>query len=1070
MAREVFQLTDLDQSTAPRWLKPGSLTGSQNTRTTKKGSRRKRRGFARTAVSTYSFPITADDTDYSPSATMQELSPGGVMFRDADDNIWARDSAGTTAYFRGHHKRCGVSVRDLGFPVHKSIKPMSLAVGTQTWHFVLSTTQTGATPGSEPTYDCWYVTVEDADGNVVRGPTKYTDGNTGVSVMNYTAVYDPSTSAVYVFSVYRTTVIRCFSILTSTGAVGKTQGAYITTAGAKWNCIDAVYNSSRSEIHTVQSSWNEADATVVRVRHSTVNTGTTPVTEGVGVNEVASAMRIDGAFLCGGVSFLQGQPFTDNKLRYTYWIKSNPNIDNVLVQYVRVTASTLAVADTRIIFTTQSTKYLLEHAGVTSGFYSSSDDTSMIFAHLQRYEVANEEVSSPTSLANAFNMTTSRIKFDNTANTILATQEDTIAGWLASKPFQGADSKWYVLTGVDSGSDGNQRAFHVRRADIGTSRSNPDSCRIVAQVFWPDASFQAHRWRGQMQASLPMNINNSWGWAPGQAAITNGARLTLGRTGETPQAHQIYSVTVDFGAAFSRGVVLYDDMTLYPGGVPTVAGPRSPAHDLVPLIFPLQAPRLTAAGAGGALSACQVTARFRFRDPSGRIYRSAAYPTPSSLSFLASGTRTLAVRALQHIGLGEAEIELWASKPGEATIHLQSIIPNDPTVREISINVDPANWRNDTESLPEDADGYLVANPPPPCRSVEVFGERAIVSGTPTEGEFLYSQPIETGYGPEFNLVALSQIWSAPGAINEIRAVDVDTMALFREQRIACIRGLGPDGRGGAYSQIFELNTGKGVRASSTRGGIAFRTPLGAVFQDAQSGRLCVVNGQQAIELPPGVEESLQAVKLVAGGVIESEGTIWFLTSSGGVTGGLFVLDLRDPEDSRGSRFGNWHFWTSTAVSESVAVGVVEKDGGPLWLQANGSWRTYRTSGNTFQDVTAASANADVLMSMTTSQLAFDGKHGECCIKRIKLLGTHLGVSTARVTVTNDAGVSEQHSVATSSPIDYVVHPGHCLRVQEFTLIVEETASSTEGFSIEAIAVEFNPRGHNKVLPATKFI
>jgi hypothetical protein len=1067
MSRVVFTLSDLDQATAPRHLRQGSLTVSQNTRQTKNGTRRKRKGFARSTVSTFSFPISADDTDSSPSATMQELSPGGVMFRDANENIWARDSAGSTAYFRGEHRRCAVTQRATGFPEHKTIKPVSIAVGTQVWTIALSTTSTGATPGAEPTYNCWWVLVEDANGTVVRGPTQYSDG-TGNSVMNYSAVYHPGTSKVYIFSVYRNTTIQVFSIATSTGAVADAQAQFWGDGDTKWNCIDTIYDTTAAKVVAAYTSWKEDEAPgdVAVVRHGSLNTSTLAETNGT--ESESFNPGVTGAFLCSGVSFLQGQPFTDNKLRYVYWVKGDANQDDVLVIHVTINATTLAETGQTVIYTTQSTKYTLEHAGICSGYYDSGSDTSVVFADLQRFEVSNEETSTPASLANVFNSVVARLAFNNGTTTVTSSQSAWARGsWLASKPFQGTSSVWYVLTGADSGSDGFQRAFHVRRADVGFTRNAPDRGRVVAQIFWPDASFRNHRWRGQQGAALPQNINNSWGWAPTVAAVTGGCKIALGRSGETPQSHAIYACKIDFAAAFSRGAQVYDDAVVYPGGVPTIASPRFPTHDLVPLMFPFQAPRLTAAGSSSALGACQVTASFRFRDPTGRITRSTSYPTPSSLTFNSGGTRTLAVRNLLHIGHGTAEIELWSTVPGGTSLCLQFIVPNDPTTEETSIDVDPARFRDDTETLPISATGALAANPPPPCRLVTTFADRIVVSGTPVEGEFLYSQPFEAGLGPEFNIEALQQIWTGRGHINAMGPVDLNTLAFLRRDQVACVQGTGPDGSGGAYGQILELNTGKGVELSSSRGQCVFQTPMGLHFQDFESGRLCTVQpGLRVEEMPAGVEDTATGSLLVAGGLQSADMTVWFQLASGVPC----VIDLRRPEQTTASAWGNWHTWTSTALTASPSVGLVEKDGGPLFLQADGGWRTYKTSGQIFQDATAAGGEADILQVLTTGTMAPDGMHGEVYISDLQVLGTHVSASSARFTTSGDAG-AEAHDVTLSSPFNYSWRPGNLLRTQEFALTIAELAGSTgEGFELDSIGVEFEAQGRMKRLNTTRIV
>ena len=397
------------------------------------------------------------------------------------------------------------------------------------------------------------------------------------------------------------------------------------------------------------------------------------------------------------------------------------------------------------------------------------------------------------------------------------------------------------------------------------------------------------------------------------------------------------------------------------------------------------------------------------------------------------------------------------------------MIPNVPTSSEITVAVDPANFRTDTESLPASAEGFLVQNPPPPCRVVAKFGERIFVTGTPVEGEILYSKTFEPGFGPEFNLEGLSQVWVGQGPINAAAPVDLNTLALWRPKQIGALQGPGPTDAGGPYGQVLELSSGdKGISPSSSRGHVVVKTTLGPVFQDAASGRLCIVQpGLRVDELPPGVVVSASDSRLRAGAEMASEGTVWFVDSFGVI----MVVDLRHPEETAASRWGNWHRWFSSATTESDCVGVVDTANGPLWLQANGSWRTYKTTGQLFQDTNAAGAEVDVLKTLTTGLMAPDGHHGEVTVSDLQALGTHLSASLVRFTTTNDAGSAENHDVTLSSPFNYSWRPGNLLRVQEFSLTIAEQAGSTgEGFELDSIGIEFEPAGRMKRLATTRIV
>ena len=152
-------------------------------------------------------------------------------------------------------------------------------------------------------------------------------------------------------------------------------------------------------------------------------------------------------------------------------------------------------------------------------------------------------------------------------------------------------------------------------------------------------------------------------------------------------------------------------------------------------------------------------------------------------------------------------------------------------------------------------------------------------------------------------------------------------------------------------------------------------------------------------------------------------------------------------------------------------MGAIENASGPLWLQANGSWRTYKSTGQLFQDTNAASAQVDVLMSMTTGKLAPDGHFGEVLVSDVAIMGTYVSASSVRVTTTNGAGTPENHDVTIASPFDYGWRPGNLLRDKEFTLTLAEQAGSTgEGFEFDSVGFEFQPAGQMVRAPTTRII
>lgn len=987
----------------------------------------------RTFAVTFAGDGTDPDFDELTGSGYTELSPwaGGLMFRDDTDRTWLLDRDAETAYSRDQLRRVFPQMFGAGHVGAKQNKPWAVLVGTDIWMFSLHTGTPSLVAGA---YDASGYELTVLDGLDLT--VKFTSTRINVTdIDNFAVVYDGS-QYVWLFFVANGTTITAHKWDTANIGGSYTQTTYLTSTGATFQCIDAA-RLPHGEIAVVATSVN---GHALRVVHSYLDASTGQADTSPAAVTINATAITPSAICCGGVSIFENQTDSATTWRYAYWQSDPADAAKVDLLMKTITGSTLAVASTTTLRSkvpafTNDTAVM----GQVCGYRDDVTGTVYWAGQLR-------EDTSATTNGLAFNQAVENASVGGSITTVQGC-------WLASKPFKRADGDWYYLTGYDDGEDfALQRSMHVR--PFGATH-------VIAQIGY-----------SEMGPAYALPDTDTVNASPAIAVIYRNlpfvtpvvqvpaGRLVAGAliAGDTMASGQVNALTLDFDATYSRAAIVPGDALVYPGGVPQIAGPRDDLHDLSPLHGPNLA---TAAslGSGGALGTFTTCYLYRFIDASGRVYRSPVSPSTTH-AFLDSGTRSLTVRNLLHIGRGTAFIEVYGSTATDSTPRLQHIIPNDPTTLTTTFNVNPARWSGTTEAV-YTTGGGLVNFPPPACRCVAAWRDRVYLSGTGVDGEVWYSHEAETGIGVRLSPILRANWGNADGAIYGMEVVDWNYMALFRRAGVAVISGPGADGRGSGNYIVQALKTRCGTTAPFS----LVSGPAGAYFQNAADGLIYLVTaGLRVMDVSGGVADHLSGVTVTAAGHIVGASQVWFALSDAK----WVVLDYKFPTQDQPA--GQWYRWLSDGL-DSYCVGIVEEsDGSITWLQANKALRRIRTTGNTFTDQDAGENDDPILMKLKTGKMPIAGAQGEVAVERIKFLGQHVGASTLNVAVTPDSGSAENHPVSTTSPIDYVVHPGQCLRIQELELTIEETASTTEGFVFDTVSVEFNPRNHGKRLPGSKFI
>lgn len=1028
-----------DQSRSTRALPLGAFAQLINTRQVKRGSLRKRRAFHRQSVTLTNL---TGETVTNGTAFDSLGWANGAVYRDNQHNFWALDSTRTAAHFRGTIPRLGVGLRAFGHTNNKTHKAACVLAGTDL--YAVSLGDNGINFSLDQQYRKMTISCFDAATGIRKsGPT-----DLGDQERNYSAVYDGS-RYVWILAVNNDRLVKSYRIDTVVPSAAPIQATYYD-GGADFvaNCVDTV--KVGAAIYVVVTSYNSTAGKGLVTRHSILNQGTGVETAGA-VESVPLYVPANQALTCqvnNGCSFLEAQPGGTNGY-YAFWTVGSSD-DKGALKLVAFNLTTLATTSIQTVGAEFGAALLgTAHAGLVSGFFDPADGHCILFAHIFRQ--------------NDSTATARLIRYD--VIPAGATSSTTIMGFgstLASKPFRDtATGRWYLLTQYDDTENRNlQRAWHVRTVD----RAGPVTKNVVAQEGWGRGSAAFHMWQSDRVGFATSFVTQTSPFAP-SVPFLSGKFYAGIEFADTAYKTAPQVMILDTAAAYSPPARLAGSLLCYPGGVPQVVGPADNARDLGILMGPSTTPT-NAAGAGAALLGCLVTYSYRTRTSDGRITRSPLFPEPATLVWNDGRTGTLTLQPLWHIGRdgAGAEVEIWASVPGGTDLFLQMVIPNVADAPYLQLLVDPAAWTQDGEPQPVG----LVATPPPPTRVVATFKDRLFLTGTDLDGEIWYSQPLEEAIGVELNAEGLRQV-TRGGAINAAAPIDWNTFALFHRDAVTALQGNGPDGNGGAYETV-DLHTQHGVEHSATTGHVVVPTSRGIFYQSADDTRIQLLSpALQVMEASQGIEATVTAGTtpapvLTAGLEVVNDGATWLQFADGTTA----ALDHRHPSEAAPlGAVGAWHTWTSAALAaaDAYSVGLVDAGGVPLWLSSAGQVRRPKipaSDANPWQDDTGSSP-ADVLMRWKTGKVAPAGGQVEMYVSEVSILGTHVGASSARLQVTNDADSAENHDVTTSSPLNLTARPGNCLRTQELELSFEELASSTEGPVCDAFSVEFRPAGGKRL-------
>jgi hypothetical protein len=1017
-ATVAFPFGAADQAKGERHLLAGELTLAQNVRMVKEDEWRKRPGFDRTVCSTF--------VGGTPSGTPKEyaLVGGSDIWRDGSDQVWSREPDANTAYLRGKQQRA--------FPTHFTVnrnapsnyKPLTVLAGGDLWVFQR---ETYATLFGEV---FWSITVYDATTKVMKqAPLTYSVQALGSvpTIDSWSAAYDSANGYIWLMIVGSSTRIESYRFTVSSPSTTPTMTAYRVVAGEAFNCID-IKKLSNGEFLVAASSFTTPAAHRCYFEHSYLNPATGAAKVAPGAAGVVTAPTVPNPRCCTGVRILNYDA-ANGTVYYAIWRTKAGVANTVQLMLIEVSTTTLSVTASVELATESVTQTANPIVGVCSGYRNPSSGDRIVYAQIDINDTPTPGVLKITRYT--YNGAT-------TAFTVVARQ-----AVLLSDPFnQGASTEFFFVTGYDDGQTSHaQRTYFLRNQDGGIiSQFMPgEGSAAWYQSVGRDSGGGAYtHFTGFVNA--PVNPASSK-WMVAVAAEDSANETTL-----------VNVVELDFSETYAPPVAI-DDIVVFNGPVPQVAGPRDDLHDLSPLLFPALAPTFSL-GAGAALGTFRVCYRYRFQDSSGRFYRSASSATASA-AFLTTG-RTVVVQTMQHIGKGVVAIEIYGSVADGTDMYLQTVAWNDLAADTVAWPVTPERWGTAGELL-DTAGGALSPAPTPASRCAALWRGRLHLSGCADQREIWSSKEMQPGRGPEFNEALVTEWLDGIGAPEVLQACDWNYLSAHKaDGTVGVLSGPGPDGRGSGGYTVLTLSGAKAARVGSAATG-----PAGCYFQNVQDGRICLLPpGSPAVDIGRGVE-SYRATNVVAALHVESERSVWFFLSDGKV----LVLNYAFPTASSPS--GRW---SVTSGPSLAAVGAAMNGTAPRYLEAS-STIGFRSPGAAWVDANAA-GNADVLTKISLSKLRPAGHQQEFMVDRGYFEGQHLGSSNLRITITNDIGQTEQFTkTGTASPLDYMVTPGaQTLRTKEFGVSIEETASTTEGFVYDTFAADIKTVGKIKVPNAGNWI
>jgi hypothetical protein len=1010
-----FPFGAVDQAKGTRHLLAGELTEASNVRMVKEDEWRKRPGFDRNLISLFS------GSTHSGTPKEFAIVAGAEMWRDGTDQVWVREPDSNTAYYRGRQRRA--------FPNHFAVnrnaasneKPLVVLAGEDLWVF-----QREIPWDPFLNYSPWSWTVYDATTKVMKRTTAtYTVAGTQ-TVDNWAAAYDSVSGYVWLMIVSSSTVITAYRFTASSPTTGPTPTVYRTVAGMAFNTID-IKKLNNGEFLVVASSFTTAGTHTCYFEHSYLNTATGLAKTSPGFVGITTSPASTTPRCCTGIRIL-AYDGANGTAYYALWRTKAGVANTVQLVLCEVDATTLAMPGAIELVAETVTQVANPIVGVCSGYRSPTTGSRVVYSQIDHNDTSRPGV-----------LRVDRYTWNGSTSVSWVAARHAV---LLSDPFPQGD-EFYFVTGYDDGQTAHaQRTYYLRNQD-GT----------LASVFLSGEGAAAwHRSVGRDSGGgvythntgfVNALVNPATGkWLVAVAAEDSANGTTL-----------INMVELDFSATYAPPVVV-DDVVVYAGPIPQVAGPRDDLHDLSPLLYPSLAPTFVL-GTGAFVGNFQVCYRYRFKDASGRFYRSA--PSPIASAAFNTTSVSITCQSLQHTGRGAVGIEIYGSVAGGTDMFLQTVVANNfnenTTVWYATAASSPLNWGTGGELL-DTAGGALTPAPPPPCRCAALWRGRLFLSGTPSPQEIWFSKELQAGRGPEFNEVLVTEWGDGTGAPTLMQPSDWNYLSVHKADAVGVLSGPGPDGRGAGGYVVATLAGKKAGRVGS-----AVTGPAGCYFQNLQDGRICLLPpGAPAIDIGRGVE-AFKSAFVHAALHVESERQIWFFLN----TSYILVLHYAFPTAS--SPYGRW----STYVGARTAAGAAMSGTAPRFIEAS-TTVVLRTLGTTFRDTNETTS--DVLTKLKLERLRPAGHQQEFMLDRAYFEGQHIGASTLRITITNDLGQAEQFTrAATTTPLDYMVTPGaQTLRTKEFSVTIEEAASGLEGFVYDTFAADIKTVGKIKTPNAGDWI
>jgi hypothetical protein len=1000
----------VDQTKGPRHLPLGGLVTAENMRMLKQGELRKRQGLDRTAPTTDAGTL---------GTILDGIYAAGVdILRDNKGQFYAYDTNGTILRQQGSNLKSPMPVLR-GAVSTGGVRRTSAIVG--------STDELIITLGT--TSFSWRIR------SYATGVAR-SEGSVSVTgILGACAVYDTVGDAFWVFS-YSATTIRSHKINRTTFAVTTT--TYVTATYSHCG-MKAFRFSSPGEIAVV---WQERDATNELRGQSYLDTATGAPKASPAAVTSSNTVTSTNVNAGGGTNILISTGATT--WYWCGWRAAPAATGSPLLELVlhAVTTSNLATASATVLATISSGMTNdAEIRGVTSGWLDTITGNRVVLA---QYSLNNTTTERPE------NYLTRKYSYDGASTTITDFRR---GSWLASDPSQvtgDSTGEWYVMIGFEDSQSGAQRSLFLAKSD--GALVSQALTQGLAPPVWQASQPPVLSSTSAQLAIADQFVTNLTSPATGKLLCG------VGRASDVINGYMPVALTWDFTVSYGKPITL-GEQACFPGGIPCAVGSRTYLRELTPLLSPSYL--TTAVGGGSALGDIVVAVVYRYVHQDGRITRSA--PISATIAG-ATTSATITYPLLRHyagdFGGVSAQAEIYCSQVGSTT----------PTLQKVSAAFAAGADSNTITPFYDAAativtgvplyttGGGLVNTPAPPCRSLALWRERIFALGTHDDGEIAYTQELEEGSGPSFNAASLRCFWNdGNDPITGCEVVNWDALSIYKRNAVGLLTGPGPDGRGqnGAYTPQT-LKTAKGLTNPSS----LFSCPDGAGFQDAETGRLCMVTpGGAVVENMQGADDARTSSVLCAS-YVESVNQIWL-----GLANGVYLVqDLRFPSTTTSGPLRQWWKWLGGATLLSPATIIVGTDGPHIW-EATGALRKLRTS--TFTDA-ESSGEASFLQKVKTGKISPFAPNGEGMIDQIILQATYVGAHTLRITVTPDGGTPSLHTVVAASPGNWVVEPTGCLNVSEVEIQIEETASTTEGFVLEAITMMAKPNPYNRLLSTTQ--